>query len=236
MRKWWWVAIVILVAVVLLVLPKESFSAQRFAERALCDNPEYTCIKMPKGENWKTLFPDENERNLVMRINRMNIQASPGTVIALPIDMKKTYLEHAPFPAINLTAGNKTIIVDPALNAWGAYDETGHLVNWGPAALGKDWCPDIGSSCRTVTGQFEVYRKGGPNCASSKFPIPDGGAPMPYCMYFKGGYALHASTDVPGVNASHGCVRLFHEDAEWLNRQFVDIGTTVIVRPYTDSA
>lgn len=54
---------------------------------------------------------------------------------------------------------------------------------------------------------------------------------MPYCMFFKGGYAIHAS-DVPGYNASHGCVRVFYEDAEWLNREFADIGTSVIVRPY----
>ncbi len=51
---------------------------------------------------------------------------------------------------------------------------------------------------------------------------------MPYCMHFSGGYALHGSPTVPGYNASHGCVRLFTEDAKWLNQHFVDIGSTVI--------
>jgi len=33
-------------------------------------------------------------------------------------------------------------------------------------------------------------------------------------MFFHGGFALHGSPSVPGYNASHGCVRLFDDDAE----------------------
>jgi lipoprotein-anchoring transpeptidase ErfK/SrfK len=51
-------------------------------------------------------------------------------------------------------------------------------------------------------------------------------------MFFHGGYALHGSNDVPGYNASHGCVRLVTEDAKWLNTQFVNVGTRVIIKPY----
>jgi lipoprotein-anchoring transpeptidase ErfK/SrfK len=39
-------------------------------------------------------------------------------------------------------------------------------------------------------------------------------------MFFHRGYALHGSYDVPGYNASHGCVRMFVKDAKWLNQEF----------------
>ena len=58
---------------------------------------------------------------------------------------------------------------------------------------------------------------------------------MPYCMHFFRGYALHGSRTVPGYADSHGCVRMFIEDARWLNEEFIDVpgegyqGTRVIV-------
>ena len=59
---------------------------------------------------------------------------------------------------------------------------------------------------------------------------------MPYCMFFHGGYAIHASPVVPGYHASHGCVRVFQEDARWLHEDFITINgrnsTIVVVNPY----
>jgi lipoprotein-anchoring transpeptidase ErfK/SrfK len=60
-------------------------------------------------------------------------------------------------------------------------------------------------------------------------------------MYFSNGQAFHGEPNgLPGYNASHGCVRLYVRDAEWLRYDFVeppDIdndyrGTKVIVKPY----
>ena len=53
---------------------------------------------------------------------------------------------------------------------------------------------------------------------------------------------MHGSDDMPGYRASHGCVRMFVEDAKWLNHEFVEIssdrnqqrGTLVIVKPVRD--
>ena len=66
---------------------------------------------------------------------------------------------------------------------------------------------------------------------------------MPYCMFFHTGFALHGSYEVPGYNASHGCVRLYKEDAKWLNEEFVELpafendkGTTVIVQTSQEDA
>ncbi|HSW70413.1 MAG TPA: L,D-transpeptidase family protein, partial [Gammaproteobacteria bacterium] len=40
------------------------------------------------------------------------------------------------------------------------------------------------------------------------------------------------SYEVVDGNASHGCVRLKVQDAEWLRFNFVSIGTKVVVLPY----
>lgn len=130
---------------------------------------------------------------------------------------------YAPFPQ-RISSGN-LIKVDLRKLAWAAYDSQGYLVRWGPASGGKKYCPDIRRSCRTVTGTYTIYRKQGPGCRSSRFPVGRGGAPMPYCMHFHGGYAMHGG-NVPGYNASHGCVRLHYEDAQWLNQNFVQVGRT----------
>ncbi|MBY0377334.1 MAG: L,D-transpeptidase [Gammaproteobacteria bacterium] len=152
-----------------------------------------------------------------------NDKSSAQTVALVP-----TYQ----FPSTRPATGSKIIIVDPNEHAWGAYGADGVLVAQGPASTGKGYCPDLGRACKTPAGSFTVYRKGGADCKSTIFPIPEGGAPMPYCMFFNGGYALHGSYDVPNYNASHGCVRMHPSDAAWLSQNFVTIGTKIQVLPY----
>lgn len=209
-----------------------AWAAKTYSQK-LCNNSQFNCIKITKNQTWETLFPDATQRDVVMRLNRINIPLHSGMTLAIPKDLATTQvMDIAPFSKQIPSSGEKLIVVNPSVLAFGAYDPDGRLVWWGPISGGKHWCPDTGRDCKTISGSFEVYRKGGPNCASSKYPIPRGGAPMPYCMFFKGGYALHASSRVPGFHDSHGCVRLFYNDAQWLSKQFVDYGTTVIVHPY----
>jgi lipoprotein-anchoring transpeptidase ErfK/SrfK len=65
----------------------------------------------------------------------------------------------------------------------------------------------------TPTGRYGVermYRK----YNSIKYD----NAPMPYAIFFHGGYAIHGTTDIKhlGRIASHGCVRLHPENARLL--------------------
>jgi len=136
------------------------------------------------------------------------------------------------FPKKISATGKRTFIFDPKLKAWSAYDENGNLVKTGRASGGRGYCPDIHRSCRTPQGKFAVYEKKGEECVSTKFPVGEGGAPMPNCMFFHGGYAIHGSYAVPDYNASHGCIRVLPSAAEWLNQEFIRVGTAVIVRPY----
>ena len=128
--------------------------------------------------------------------------------------------------------GEKVVIVNPRIHQWGAYTADGRLIRSGTAATGKYYCADTGRGCKTKAGSFRVFHMGGKGCFSSRFPIPRGGAPMPYCMYYNGNQALHGSYEVRPAHPSHGCVRLHVGDAHWLRYNFVNNGTLVRVLPY----
>jgi hypothetical protein len=185
--------------------------------KELCGNGEFTCIKLKKGDSWKSLFPDEYQRELVQRLNRTNRAIWGRSWILVPNDFSKNYLKYSPLPATRATNNQKTIIVSQNDLAFGAYDENGNLVHWGPANPGKP-------GTRTIHGDnFQIYRKGGAGCWSKKFE-----APIPYCMFFHGGFALHGF-NLPGYAASHGCVRIYNSDAKWLNKEFANYKTKVVV-------
>jgi lipoprotein-anchoring transpeptidase ErfK/SrfK len=125
-----------------------------------------------------------------------------------------------------------TFVFNPKNHSWKAIDNNGSVVRTGRASGGKGYCSDIHRSCRTPVGSYTVWSKGSSSCKSSRYPLPNGGAPMPYCMFFSKYYAIHGSDDVPNYNASHGCIRVTRGDAAWLSHNFVHVGTQVIVKPY----
>jgi L,D-transpeptidase ErfK/SrfK len=202
--------------------------------KSLCGKSEYTCYRVKKGDSWSKLFPNPRYREIIRRLNRINVNLRRGMLIAIPKKNNLSNFDISPFPLRTEPSGRRLIIISMRLQAFGAYDKYGYLIHWGPISGGKGWCPDVNRRCNTPRGNFFVIRKGSAKCASSKYPINEGGAPMPYCMFFYGGYAMHAS-DLPGYHASHGCVRMFYEDAKWLNKHFVKTGrngTKVTIRSY----
>lgn len=209
-----------------------TLSAAAFAlyGQKICHKPGMECYRVKGGESWNSLFPDEHERTLVKKLNRMNTPLHRGLVIAIPTRLETlSIMDISPFPLHIRAPGRNLVKVDSSKLAWGAYSASGELLRWGPVSAGQGYCPDIHRSCRTVTGTYTFYDAQGPGCRSSVYPRPRGGAPMPYCMHFYKGYALHGSAAVPGRNASHGCVRLFTEDARWLNQEFVRPGYTKVI-------
>jgi lipoprotein-anchoring transpeptidase ErfK/SrfK len=206
---------------------------------ALCSDPAYECIKVARGQNWENLFPNEEQRDLVQRLNRSYNSLWLGKVIVVPKNLANTTLfDISPF-ALRINEHEKQIVVNQDKLVWGAYDAAGNLVKWGPIASGRDKCSDSANACLTLTGTYRVFSKENEKCKSDIFPIGKGGAKMPYCMYFHKGFALHGSDDMPGFRASHGCIRMFIRDAKWLNEEFVELsndtnqqmGTKVIVLP-----
>lgn len=228
----------------LMMLVMMSHNAWSYYGTSLCGFPQYECIKVTSGQSWDKLFPDPEQRELVQRVNRSYNSLWSGREIAIPKNLPYINMfDISPFPIKMEGETEKQIIVDQDNLAWGAYDAEGNLVRWGPISSGRDKCTDSNHSCRTLTGIFRMFSKENVHCVSDVFPVGKGGAKMPYCMYFHKGFALHGSDDIPGQRASHGCVRMFTQDAKWLNENFVELssernnfmGTKVTVRPLSDS-
>lgn len=228
-----------IISVNLLMASQFLFAHTRYGE-SLCNTPDYFCMNIKRGENWEKLFPNEEERDMVRRINRMNITLRPGMTIAVPKNINRlTIYDVSPFPRYIDSDGEKKIYISQKKLAWAAYDQDGELLWWGPISSGISKCPGVIGGCTTPTGSFRIIRKQDIECVSTVFPRRadgnNGGALMPYCMHFFMGYALHGSYEVPGYRASHGCVRMFIEDARWLNEEFIDLpgdgmkGTRVII-------
>jgi L,D-transpeptidase ErfK/SrfK len=217
-----------------LLLWTQPVAASKLYGPKLCKDPGYTCMTVKRGQSWASLFPDKYDREVVQRLNRMGTPLYKGMRIAVPVNLANTsLLDVSPFSTTITPPNRKTIIVDPNKLAFGAYDADGTLVHWGPISAGQNYCSDVKRRCQTITGTYTVYTKQGAGCKSKKYPLGKGGAPMPYCMFFHKGFALHGSPTVPGYHASHGCVRLYKDDAKWLNTQFVNVGSTrVIIKPY----
>lgn len=158
------------------------------------------------------------------------VKALFGTLFATLI--VPIHFSHAAPPIQIQPPGEKLIIVDPNEHYWAAYDPDGYLVKSGLASAGADWCKDIKRPCHTRVGVHKIRSLGSANCKSPSFPLPKGGAPMNYCMYFNETQALHGSPQVVAGNISHGCIRMKVSEAKWLRYHFAEIGTTVIIKPY----
>lgn len=207
-----------------------SYAGKHYAYQ-LCKTGEYQCLKVKKSWTWDNKFPSLRERELIKRLNRTNMPLFLHEIIAVPNNLDQlSHLDLSPLPYQQETKGKKLILVDLSLHAFAAYNQDGNLVHWGPISGGKQFCSSAKKEkCTTITGQFTITRKDNEECISYTYPQSTaGGAPMPYCMFFKGGYALHGST-LPGHHASHGCVRLLYDDAKWLNQHFVKIGKTKVI-------
>jgi lipoprotein-anchoring transpeptidase ErfK/SrfK len=133
---------------------------------------------------------------------------------------------------LTTNASANTFIFNPKTLTWKALNDKGEVVRVGKGSGGRSYCSDIRRGCKTPAGVYRIISKGGSGCRSSRYPVGEGGAPMPYCMFFSRYYAIHGSYEVPNYNASHGCVRVRPNEANWLSRNFIKIGTKVVIKSY----
>lgn len=184
-----------------------------------------------------------NRNNLAFQVADEDATATDGSplVYADNTPVKKKYnsgkkykakKSGGGFASSRPATGRKVFIFNPNILRWGVYDESGNLVRTGHGVGGRYHCPDVGRRCKTPSGVFSIWNKAGAGFRSSRYPLPRGGAPMPYAMFFSKYYAIHGSNDVPNYNASHGCIRVYTSDARWLNQNFLNYGSTVIVHGY----
>jgi len=171
--------------------------------------------KMPVLES---LFGKQAEN--VARFNRIDSRfVYWGTRLRVPeLPEGVTY---SPMPLAYPASADKDEFILVALDVQflGVY-ERGQLVASYPISSGKE-------DYLTPAGNFKVNRKC-PDCKSSLYPEPDGGAPMPWGLRFLwSSYWIHGG-DLVGGPASHGCVRMFAKDAEALYNR-TPVGTAVKV-------
>jgi hypothetical protein len=118
----------------------------------------------------------------------------------------RTELEHSPFPASYPAAQSmpKLVVVDQPSQAFAAY-EYGTQVRWGPVSSGRQQKP-------TPIGVFYLNWR-----ARTRTSTLSGEWRLNWYFNFHNtrGLAFH-EFDLPGVPASHACVRLLARDAEWI--------------------
>lgn len=145
---------------------------------------------------------------------------------------KDQYHDPLVMPKVVKSTGEKTFIFSPKARQWAAYNSNGTLAGYGRANGGGDYCEELGEPCHSPHGQFRIYKKGDASCISHTFPMPNGGAQMPFCMFFSNGNAIHGSSQLSMMNGSHGCVRVTTPSAAWLSENFISMGTKVLILSY----
>jgi lipoprotein-anchoring transpeptidase ErfK/SrfK len=200
--------------------------------------PDFTRHKVTKQELaaakkagvdiYTHLFADRAET--IKRFNRLDPKFIRAGKRLLVPDIPEGE-EYVPLPLEYPPAAEHERYILVALNKQflGLY-EFGKLIASYPVVSGVEKCTDTDGterSCLTPRGLTTVTRKDADHY-SDKYPEPDGGSPMPWALRFRGsGYWIHGG-DMVGYRASHGCVRMFAEDAEKLFNE-VEIGTPVRV-------
>lgn len=192
----------------------------------------YTIDSLKTAQQLDSLLNNYSETELknILALNRMDRnRLRPGKKIVIPECSSANFQDFSPFPE-NLNFMKclpKTVLISQRIQAFALY-ENGELVKWGPVSTGK-------SSTRTPNGlNYGNYK------AKRKVSTVDDSWILPYYFNFMNfeGIGTHQYA-LPGYPASHGCVRMYMEDAEYIfnwaemweidNARIVKNGTPFIV-------
>lgn len=159
-----------------------------------------------QGAEWGRMAALDSAQLLtVLKINRVDAAHARRRTLVVP-DSIGPELSYAPLPAtvFALRSVPKFVVVSRRVQAFAAY-EYGELVRWGPTSTGKSATP-------TDPGLYFANWK-----ARTTVSTDDPSWVLDWYVNFIAlkGVAFH-QYDLPGVPASHGCVRLLEEDARWL--------------------
>ncbi|PTX42454.1 L,D-transpeptidase-like protein [Christiangramia gaetbulicola] len=169
----------------------------------------YTIDSLKTRKQIDSLFNAYSEEQLqtILALNRIEKnRLRPERPIVIPDCASEDFKAYSPFPeTINsLQCIPKTVLISQRVQAFGLY-ENGELVKWGPVSTGKN-------STRTPNGlNYGNYK------AKRKVSTVDDSWILPYYFNFMNfeGVGVHQYA-LPGYPASHGCVRLYMDDAKYI--------------------
>lgn len=147
------------------------------------------------------------QKDIIFAINRIDGgRLRPGAKLVIPDTLVKDLLKYAPFPEIFeiLAPIPKVLLISQRIQGFALY-ENGMLIKWGPVSSGKKSTP-------TPNGLHYANYK-----SLRKISTVNQAWIMPYYFNFMNfyGVGLH-EYDLPGYPASHACVRLYKEDAQFI--------------------
>ncbi len=218
---------------------------------------QFKYVKVRQGDTFWKLFGEKWEIvSRINKIDKLHLL--PGIVLKVPLDweLAKKYPFFPEFLEQEKEVPKLILVV--IQEQFLAGYEYGELKFWYPICSGKEkgltprWFLKLEGEWPTPRGRFNVLYKDRYH-KSNLYPEPMGGWPM-FCavMFSWKGYGLHAysipkslkekfgelpeeleaevkrSSRMPGWPSSHGCIRLFIEDAQKLFK-WAEVGTVVLI-------
>ena len=112
----------ILITLLLATAFPQAFARKKHSQISECDTDAYTCMRVKRGQIWESLFPDEREREIVMRLIIVTVNCGRA-VIKIPNNLVSgDLLDYSPFPRQIEAPQEKVIVFDPKRYAWAAYE------------------------------------------------------------------------------------------------------------------
>jgi lipoprotein-anchoring transpeptidase ErfK/SrfK len=220
-----WVAVLVLLPLAVLWPEDPSLACTTPASDRSLAPVQYSIVQ---GEVQRKVIKSASDAGIALleKLNRSDRQHLPrlrGLVV--PNQMDRPELDYSPLARVFEAAKRhqKIIVVNLAHQVFGAY-EWGVLTRWGPISSGKKTSP-------TPTGAYRLTWRSKGHCSSID---PDWYMSWYFNFESGRGLAFHEYS-LPGVPASHGCIRLLSRDAEWIYSwgEGWECGVTPAARPGT---
>lgn len=162
----------------------------------------------------------------ILAINRLDYKNRwRADTLVVPEPLLDDFNAYSPFPG-NVTSASqirKLALFSYAIHAYALY-ENGKLVKWGPTSMGKKSSPT-----RLGLGFTNWKKKVAISSSNSEWKLR-----WNFNVFNFQGIGWH-QYDLPGFHASHSCMRLLEEDAQWMyswGEQWIlgDNGTKVLAK------
>jgi len=170
------------------------------------------CYRLDSLENTSQIDSFQNkynqkEKKIIFALNRLDYgRLGVGSKLVIPDTLVKDFIKYSPFPENIeiLDSIPKTLLIAQRIQGFALY-EKGKLIRWGPVSSGKQTTP-------TPNGLHYANYK-----TKLKISTVDDAWKMPYYFNFMNffGVGIHEYS-LPGYPASHACVRLYKEDAQFI--------------------